>query len=82
MNKIEISTRDGVCPAYVYRPPGSGPWPGVLVYMDGPGIRPAVLELGERLATYGYFVLLPDLFYRAVASVAAAAAITPRPSAP
>jgi carboxymethylenebutenolidase len=33
--------------------------------MDGPGIRPAVLELGERLATYGYFVLLPDLFYRA-----------------
>lgn len=51
MNKIEIKTRDGVCPAYVYRPPGSGPWPGVLVYMDGPGIRPAVLELGERLAT-------------------------------
>jgi carboxymethylenebutenolidase len=64
MNKIEINTRDGVCPAYVYRPPGSGPWPGVLVYMDGPGIRPAMLELGERLATYGYFVLLPDLFYR------------------
>ena len=65
MNKIEIITRDGVCPAHVSRPPGSGPWPGVLVYMDGPGIRPAVLELGERLATYGYFVLLPDLFYRA-----------------
>ncbi len=51
MNKIEINTRDGICPA-------------VLVYMDGPGIRPAVLEVGERLATYGYFVLLPDLFYR------------------
>jgi carboxymethylenebutenolidase len=65
MNKIDINTRDGICPAYVYRPTGSGPWPGVLVYMDGPGIRPAVLELGERLATYGYFVLLPDLFYRA-----------------
>jgi carboxymethylenebutenolidase len=63
--RLEINTRDGVCPAYVYRPPGSGPWPAVLVYMDGPGIRPAVLELGERLATYGYFVLLPDLFYRA-----------------
>ncbi len=64
MNKIEINTRDGICPAHVYRPPGSGPWPGVLLYMDGPGIRPAVLEVGERLATYGYFVLLPDLFYR------------------
>jgi len=32
--------------------------------MDGLGIRPAMLELGERLATYGYYVLLPDLFYR------------------
>lgn len=32
--------------------------------MDGIGIRPAMLELGERLATYGYFVLLPDLYYR------------------
>jgi carboxymethylenebutenolidase len=32
--------------------------------MDGLGIRPAMLEVGERLATYGYFVLLPDLFYR------------------
>ena len=32
--------------------------------MDGLGIRPSVLELGERLASHGYFVLLPDLFYR------------------
>jgi carboxymethylenebutenolidase len=32
--------------------------------MDGVGIRPAMCELGERLATHGYFVLLPDLFYR------------------
>jgi carboxymethylenebutenolidase len=64
MSKIEITTRDGVCPSYVYRPSGSGPWPAVLVYMDGLAIRPAMLELGERLATHGYFVLLPDLFYR------------------
>src|ERR1043165_1008862 len=64
MNKIEIKTKDGICPSYVYRPAGSGPWPGVLVFMDGLGIRPAMLEVGERLATYGYFVLLPDLFYR------------------
>jgi carboxymethylenebutenolidase len=32
--------------------------------MDGIGIRPAMCEVGERLATHGYFVLLPDLFYR------------------
>jgi carboxymethylenebutenolidase len=64
MTKIEIKTRDGICPSYVYHPSGSGPWPAVLVFMDGVGIRSAMLDLGERLATYGYFVLLPDLFYR------------------
>ncbi|HEX8792286.1 MAG TPA: dienelactone hydrolase family protein [Polyangiaceae bacterium] len=64
MEKIEIQTRDGRCPSYVYRPAGHGPWPAVLVFMDGLGIRPAMLDVGERLATHGYFVLLPDLFYR------------------
>ncbi|MGD0675795.1 MAG: dienelactone hydrolase family protein [Polyangiaceae bacterium] len=64
MSQVEIKTRDGTCPAYVYRPSGSGPWPAVLVFMDGLGIRPAMLEVGARIATGGYFVLLPDLFYR------------------
>jgi carboxymethylenebutenolidase len=64
MSSFAIRTVDGICPAHVYRPAGAGPWPAVLVFMDGLGIRPAVLELGERLATNGYFVLLPDLFYR------------------
>lgn len=64
MDEITIETRDGRCPSYVFRPSGSGPFPAVLVFMDGVGIRPAMLEVGERLATYGYFVLLPDLFYR------------------
>jgi carboxymethylenebutenolidase len=64
MTKIQIKTRDGSCPSYVFRPATGGPWPAVLVFMDGLGIRPAMLELGERLASNGYFVLLPDLFYR------------------
>jgi carboxymethylenebutenolidase len=64
LNKIEIKTASGSCPSYVYRPAGEGPWPGVLVFMDGIGIRPAMLELGEKLSMHGYFVLLPDLFYR------------------
>jgi carboxymethylenebutenolidase len=64
MNPIEIQTKDGTCRSFVYRPTGSGPWPAVLVFMDGLGIRPAMLEVGERIASRGYFVLLPDLFYR------------------
>jgi len=65
MSEVQIVTSDGICPSYVYRPSGNGPWPAVLVFMDGIGIRPAMFELAARLARHGYFVLLPDLFYRA-----------------
>lgn len=61
---IEIQTDDGACPAHVFRPTGAGPWPGVLLFMDGIGMRPALLALAERLAEADYYVLLPDLFYR------------------
>jgi len=65
MSRVEITTADGICPSYVFRPAvGGGPWPAVIMYMDGVGIRPAMLDLGVRLAKSGYFVLLPDLFYR------------------
>ena len=61
-----IQTADGQCPVSLFTPTaGAGPWPAVLVYMDGRGIRPALFELAERIASAGYFVLLPDLFYRA-----------------
>jgi carboxymethylenebutenolidase len=63
---VTIETRDGRCPASVFTPAsGEGPWPAVLFFMDGRGIRPALHEMGERLASAGYYVLLPDLFYRA-----------------
>ena len=64
MTQLSLSTRDGPCRSFVFHPDGPGPWPAVLMYMDGIGIRPAMLEVGERLATYGYYVLLPDLFHR------------------
>lgn len=62
---VDITTDDGVCPVSLFRPGGRGPWPAVIFYMDGPGIRPVLFEMGQRLADLGYFVLLPDLFYRA-----------------
>ena len=62
---VSIPTRDGICPASVFTPADSpGPWPGVLFFMDGFGIRPTMWKMGQRLANGGYFVLLPDLFYR------------------
>ncbi len=63
---ITIRTRDGNCPASIFTPSaGAGPWPGVLFFMDGVGIRPSMWEMGARLADGGYLVLLPDLYYRA-----------------
>lgn len=64
MNPVQLATRDGVCPCYLFRPQKGAPWPAVLVFMDGLGIRPAMLEIGARLAAEGYFTLLPDLYYR------------------
>lgn len=64
MIEIAIETHDGVCRSFLCRPEGQGPWPAVLMYMDGPGIRPAMQEVAQRLARSGYLVLLPDLFYR------------------
>lgn len=67
---IDIKTDDGTCPAHVFRPAGQGPWPAVLFFMDGIGMRPALVAMAERLAAAGYFVLMPDLFYRAGAYTA------------
>jgi carboxymethylenebutenolidase len=62
---VDIRTADGVCPTSVFVPNEKAEWPAVIFYMDGPGIRPVLFEMGERLASHGYVVLLPDLFYRA-----------------
>jgi carboxymethylenebutenolidase len=64
MTELTLNTADGSCRSFIYHPDGSGPWPAVLMYMDGIGVRPALLEVAERLASHGYYVLLPDLFYR------------------
>ena len=49
-----IKTPDGICPAAIFTPAGiAGPWPAVIFFMDGFGIRPAMWEMGQRLADAG-----------------------------
>ena len=63
--EVTIETKDGICPASIFTPAnGTGPWPGVIFFMDGLGIRPVLWEMGQRLADAGYAVLLPDAYYR------------------
>ena len=62
---VDIPTRDGEMPAFVCHPERDGPYPPVLFLMDAPGIREELRDMVRRLATVGYFVVLPNLYYRA-----------------
>src|SRR5271154_1471956 len=62
--QVSIQAKDGICKAWILAPDGKGPWPGVVFYMDGFGIRPAMIEMANHIAKQGYVVLLPDLYYR------------------
>jgi len=62
---VNIKTADGLCDCYTYGAPGDAPAPAVIFYMDGLGIRPELRAMAQRLASNGYFVLLPNLYYRA-----------------
>ncbi|MFI8007011.1 dienelactone hydrolase family protein [Streptomyces sp. NPDC086010] len=59
-----IPTTDGRADAFAAFPDDKERYPGVLMYADGFGIRPVLRELARELAGHGYYVLVPNLFYR------------------
>ncbi|MCU7722303.1 dienelactone hydrolase family protein [Actinoplanes sp. KI2] len=61
---VQVPTADGAADAYLVKPDGDGPFPGVLMFMDAFGLRPRLAEMAERIAERGYAVLVPNLFYR------------------
>src|SRR5262249_1526621 len=63
-HEVEVETTDGKMTTFVFHPEHGGPNPVALYMMDGPGIRPALKDMAERLAAAGYYVMLPFLFYR------------------
>jgi carboxymethylenebutenolidase len=60
---VEIKTPDGTSDA-VFIHPATGSYPGVLVWTDALGLRPAMRDIGKRIAAEGYAVLVPNPFYR------------------
>jgi carboxymethylenebutenolidase len=62
--EIDVDTPDGSMKTFIFHPEVDGPHPVVLYLMDAPSIRPALKEMASRLATAGYYVMLPYLFYR------------------
>ena len=62
---VDITTADGPMETFLCHPERGGPCPAVFFLMDAPGIREELRDMARRLATVGYYVLLPNLYYRA-----------------
>jgi carboxymethylenebutenolidase len=62
--EIDLQTPDGIMNTFVTQPDAGGPHPAVFFYMDAPGKREELHDMARRIATVGYFVVLPNLYYR------------------
>jgi carboxymethylenebutenolidase len=58
---IEITAPAGMAEAYLTGEPGK---PGVVFYVDAIGLRPQIEQMADRIASWGYVVLAPHVFYR------------------
>jgi len=63
--QIDIPTADGATTTFICHPERGGPHPPILFFMDAPAIREELRDMARRLGTAGYYVMLPNLYYRA-----------------
>lgn len=63
--QIDIPTKDGATTTFIVHPDRDGPFPVVVFLMDAPAIREELRDMARRYATAGYYVMLPNLYYRA-----------------
>ncbi|MFK4066740.1 dienelactone hydrolase family protein [Streptomyces sp. NPDC029674] len=61
---VQIPTPDGRADAFVALPDGGERHPGVLMYPDAFGVRPELEKKARELAGHGYYVLVPNVYYR------------------
>src|SRR5579863_3446285 len=62
--QIEIATPDGKMNTFICHPERDSPHPAIIFFMDAPGIREVLRDMARRLGTVGYYVMLPNLYYR------------------
>ena len=75
--RIDLKSTDGVLDVHAFTPEaGNGPWPAVILYMDAFGIRPELKGMAQRLASNGYAVVVPNLYYRTPFAPFAPAVVT------
>jgi len=61
---VDIQTTEGLMGSFICHPEENGPFPVILFFMDAPGKREELHDMARRLATTGYYVVLPNLYYR------------------
>jgi carboxymethylenebutenolidase len=61
---LDISTSDGLMNTFITHPEEGGPFPVVLLLMDAIGKREELHDWARRIGTVGYYVMLPNLYYR------------------
>jgi len=61
---IDVPTKDGKTTTFIVHPERGGPHPVIMFYMDAPAIREELRDMARRFATGGYYVMLPNLYYR------------------
>jgi carboxymethylenebutenolidase len=61
---VVVTTKYGKMPTFAVCPDAPGQYPGIIFYMDAPGIREELRNMARRIARAGYFCLLPDMYYR------------------
>jgi carboxymethylenebutenolidase len=74
VTRTDVRTDEGLLDCYVFTPESmsslgasvsvANAWPPVLLYMDAFGIRPQLADMAQRLASNGYCVVAPNLYYR------------------
>jgi len=62
--QTDIATQDGHTSTFIVHPDRGGPYPVIVFLMDAPAIREELRDMARRFASSGYYVMLPNLYYR------------------
>jgi Dienelactone hydrolase and related enzymes len=64
-NRASLAVEDGtVMGAYISRPAGDGPHPGIIVFQEALGVNSQIRGVADRYAKLGFVAIAPDLFHR------------------
>jgi carboxymethylenebutenolidase len=61
---LQLPADGATLPVFVTHPEQNGPFPAVILYMDFWGVREELYDLARRIATVGYYCMVPDFYYR------------------